>query len=185
MAARSAIAPTKLKTEIAIAPRMFCCAATTVHVGKVSQCKSDVIVYSPIDNANVKKTAPVIPLRIVGTMTRRIVRLHDAPKLFEASTNVFKGTVCKEVSSDRNVYGRAMITKKNTFTLIELLVVIAIIEILAVLLWPALRNAKDAAQRDVCMNNLHQIGLAMMFYAGGNGGKFPGRVSVVSPSHTT
>jgi len=69
MATRSAIAPTKLKIEIAIVPRMFCCAATTVEVGKVSQYKRNIIVYSPIDNANVKKIAQVIPLRIAGTMT--------------------------------------------------------------------------------------------------------------------
>lgn len=57
---------------------------------------------------------------------------------------------------------------KSAFTLIELLVVIAIIAILASLLLPALTKAKQRAQRTNCLNNLHQIGLAVQIYASDN-----------------
>ncbi len=59
------------------------------------------------------------------------------------------------------------------FTLIELLVTIAIIAILASLLLPALKNAKEKSKQITCTSNLKQMGVLMSLYIQDSSGIFP------------
>ncbi|AMV19758.1 DUF1559 domain-containing protein [Planctomyces sp. SH-PL14] len=57
-----------------------------------------------------------------------------------------------------------MSVRKRGFTLIELLVVIAILAVLVAILLPAVQQARQAARRSQCSNNMRQLGLGMHNY---------------------
>jgi prepilin-type N-terminal cleavage/methylation domain-containing protein/prepilin-type processing-associated H-X9-DG protein len=76
-------------------------------------------------------------------------------------------------------------TPSRGFTLIELLVVIAIIAILAALLLPALALAKQKGKQITCLNNLKEMGVAMMTYVSDSSDSMPSSAGNAAGFNTT
>lgn len=83
---------------------------------------------------------------------------------------------------NRGVEGMSTSRCRRGFTLIELLVVIAIIAILAAILFPLFVKAKESAKRAACLDNLKQLGTAVMLYTDDNQGRYPKERQRIRPA---
>ena len=79
----------------------------------------------------------------------------------------------------------AQMRKEQAFTLIELLIVMAILTILAGILFTVFAGAKEKARQTHCMNNLKQLGAAILLYKADYDGGWPPAVFKIYPHYVT
>lgn len=91
---------------------------------------------------------------------RRVMILHNMKNLCAGHATTTRGVT-------------RYTARRNAFTLIEMLIVISIIAILASLMFPSLKNARDMAYRTSCLNTQLQIGTAFSLYLDENNNFFP------------
>jgi prepilin-type N-terminal cleavage/methylation domain-containing protein len=76
---------------------------------------------------------------------------------------------------------RVQKSRLSGFTLIELTVVMCIIAVLAAILFPVFAQAREAARKSSCSENLYQVGMALQMYARDHDGRMPPRNHDLSP----
>lgn len=113
--------------------------------------------------------------------------------LFRCDTQMLRvpclGRQFREFAVSRNVdppasFAGQQNSARRGFTLIELLVVISIIATLMSLILPAIQNAREAARRIECLNNMRNVGTAVLANAAKRGDQIPayGRFTPILPS---
>lgn len=81
--------------------------------------------------------------------------------------------IARQSTPRGNAAAGSMCRQRDGFTLVELLVVIAIISVLASLLLPSLKHARERVRRTLCLSNMHAVCLVMATYSASNKGEVP------------